>query len=104
MIDDAFTRYEEDKLKGGTGHAIEAEAEAAPMSAEELAALGSAAHDLIPEESFLVGKPLKWGWETGRWFFDVINGKNVDQILVADDEEFGVDLRSYAGTVTRWEE
>jgi hypothetical protein len=99
-MDDTPTRYE-----AGNGHAGHStEAEAVPLSANELAALSGAAHDLIPEESFLVGKPMKWSWETGRWLFDFVSGKNVDTVLVDNDEEFAVDLRSYSETWTRWQD
>jgi len=98
MIDDDLTHYE-----GGNGHAGHAaEEEVVPLSAKELAALSDAARDLLPEESFLVGKPLKWLWQTGRWCFDVFIGKNTELVFVDSDEEFGVDLRSYSETYTRW--
>jgi hypothetical protein len=102
MIDDDDDDDDDNTPHGGNGSARQDET--TPLSANELAALGSAAHDLIPEESFLVGKPMKWSWETGRWFFDFVNGKNVDSVLVDSDEEFGVDLRSYSDTVTRWQD
>jgi hypothetical protein len=84
--------------------AIKADApteEMTPLSKEELAALGNAARDLLPDE-FLVGKPMKWSWETGRWHFDVFVGKDTEQVFVRSDEEFGIDLRSYTETETRW--
>jgi hypothetical protein len=87
--------------EGGNGAAHEEEA--TPLSAEELAALGSAARDLLPDESFLTGTPLRWGYETGNWWEEVLEGKDRVQMNIGDDEEFIVDARSYAETYRRVE-
>jgi hypothetical protein len=104
MTDD-FAAHEENERRlkaAGNGHHGHTDVETAVlMSNEELAALGNAARDLLPDESFLVGKPLKWSYETGRWYFDVAVGKDTEHIFVGSDEEFVVDLRSYTETLVR---
>src|SRR6516164_604835 len=85
LMADEFTNFDENEEtqrkaaeKGGNGAAHEEEA--TPLSAEELAALGGAARDLMPEESFLVGKPLRWSYETGQWYEEAVDGKNKVQV------------------------
>ena len=58
----------------------------------------------MPEESFLVGKPLRWSYETGQWYEEAVDGKNKVQCDIDDDEEFAVDVRSYSEVWQLWQD
>jgi hypothetical protein len=79
--------------KATNGSAAHQDEPAVPFTEGELAALSAAADDLMPDEYFLVGKPLNWNYETGRWSIQI--GKD-NYALVDDADEWLVDVRSYS--------
>jgi hypothetical protein len=107
--EDAFLNHDEEnrKLKPSTKAAAGNGATAAPadvaLSDSELSALGNAGRDLMSIDTFLVGRPLKWLYETGRWFVEVYVDKNKNLVDVDANDEFLVDLRSYTEVWKRWE-
>jgi hypothetical protein len=68
-----------------------------PVSDEEVAALATAAHELLPSVEW-VGLELKFVYATGKWF--VKTGKDEEE--VGATEIFAVDMRSYAAVWKRW--
>jgi hypothetical protein len=103
--EDAFYDYDENQVappKNATGKGPAPAPADVPLSDAELAALTDAAHDLAPEESFLVGRSLQWSWETGRWSYQVFNGKDRTEVTVAEDDEWLIDVRSYSETWKRF--
>jgi hypothetical protein len=108
--EDAFLNYDEENRKpkpstkaaGGNGSTAAELADVA-LSDAELSALGNAGRDLMPIDTFLVGRPLKWLYETGRWCVEVYVDKNKNLVDVDANDEFLVDLRSYTEVWKRWE-
>jgi hypothetical protein len=108
-MSDELTNLDENEEKqrkaaGDGGNGAADEEEATPLSSEELAALGSAAKDLMPDDSFLVGAPLRWSYETGNWWEELLEGRERVSVDIGEDEEFIVDVRSYRETYRRVED